>query len=44
MLGSSDLLITGENRCSGKLANKTEGPKIVPMKQSKGLGLHLTEH
>jgi len=24
--------------------NKTEGPKFVPMKQSKGLRLHLTEN
>jgi len=24
--------------------NKTEGPKFLPMKQSKGLRLHLTEN
>jgi len=24
--------------------NKTEGPKILPMKQSKGLKLNLTEN
>jgi len=24
--------------------NKTEGPKIVSMKQSKGLRLHITEN
>jgi len=42
ILGSPDLLIIGENRCSRKWANKTEGPKFVTMKQSKGLRLHLT--
>jgi len=43
-LGSSDLPIIGEKRCSRKWVNKTEGPKIVPMKHSKGLRLHLTEN
>jgi len=43
--GSSDLPIIGKKkRCSRKLVNKTEGPKFVPMKQSKGLRLHLTEY
>jgi len=41
MLGSSDLLIIGKNM---RKRNKTEGPKFVPMKQSKGLRLHLTEN
>jgi len=44
ILGSSDLPITGENRCSRKWVNKTEGPKFEPMKFSKGLRLHLTEN
>jgi len=44
ILGSSDLPVTGENRWFGKWGNKTEGPKIVPTKQSKGLRLHLTEN
>jgi len=44
ILSSSDLPIIGENRCSRKWVNKTEGPKIVPVKQSKGLKLHLTEN
>jgi len=44
IIGSSDLPVIGENRCSRKWANKTKGPKIVPMKQSKGLRLHLTEY
>jgi hypothetical protein len=43
ILGSSDLPIISENRCSRKWVNKTEGPKIAPMKQSKGLRLHLIE-
>jgi len=38
-LGSPDLPIIGENRCSRRWVNKTEGPKIVLMKQSKGLRL-----
>jgi len=44
ILGSSNLSIIGENMCSRKWVNKTEGPKIVPMKHSKGLRLHLTEN
>jgi hypothetical protein len=44
ILGSSDLPIIGENRWSRKWLNKTEVPNIVPMKQSKGLWLHLTEN
>jgi len=36
ILGSSDLPIIGENRCSRKWVNRTEEPKIVTMKQSKG--------
>jgi len=32
ILGSSDLPIIGENRCSRKWVNKIEGPKIVPTK------------
>jgi len=43
-LGSSDLPIIGENRCSRKWLNKTEEPKLVAMKKSKGLRLHLTEN
>jgi len=41
ILGSSDLPIIGENRCSKKWVNKIE---FVPMIQSKGLRLHLTEN
>jgi len=44
ILGSSDLPIISENSCSRKWVNKTEGPKIVRMKHSKGLKLHLTEN
>jgi hypothetical protein len=44
ILGSSDLPIIGENRCLRKWANKREGSKIVPKKESKGLRLHLTEN
>jgi hypothetical protein len=46
ILGSSDLPIIGENRCSRKRVNKTEGHKNVPMKKSEGLRLHWqkTEH
>ena len=33
ILGSSNLPIIGANRCSRKMVNKTEGHKIVPMKQ-----------
>ena len=44
ILGSSDLLIIGENRCLRKWVTETEGPKIVRMKHSKDLGLHLTEN
>ena len=34
-----------EQEISGrKWVNKTEGQKIIPMKQSKGLRLHLTEN
>jgi hypothetical protein len=36
--------IIGENRCWRKCVNKTEGPKIVPVKHSKGFRLHLTEN
>jgi len=43
-LDYSDLPIIGENKCSRKWVNKTEEPKILPMKQSKGLRLHLTEN
>jgi len=32
ILGSSDLPIIGENRWSKMWVNKTEGPKIVPIK------------
>jgi len=41
ILGSSDLPILGENRRLRKWANKTEGPKIVPTKNSKGLKITL---
>jgi len=44
ILGSSDLHIIGKKRCSRKWVNKTEGHKILPMKQSKLLRLHLTEN
>jgi hypothetical protein len=44
ILGSSDLHIIDEKECSIKWANKTAGPKFVPMKQSKVLRLHLTEN
>jgi len=44
MLGPLDHPIIGENRRSRKWVNKTEGPKFVPTKQSKGLRLHLTEN
>jgi hypothetical protein len=44
MLGSLDLPIIGENRCSKKGVNKREGPKVVPMKHNKGFRLHLTEN
>jgi len=44
ILGSSDLPIIAENRRSRKWVNKTEGTKFVPVKQSKGLRLHLTEN
>jgi len=44
ILGSSDLPIIGENRCSRKWVNKNEGHKFVPMKQSKVLRLCLTEN
>jgi len=44
ILGSSDLLIICENRWFRKWLIKTEGPKIVPMKQSKDLRLNLTEN
>jgi hypothetical protein len=43
ILGALDLPIIGENRCLRKRVNKIEGPKIVPMKQSYGLRMHLTE-
>jgi hypothetical protein len=43
ILGSSDLPITGENRCSRKCVNTKEGPKFVTVKRSKGFRLHLTE-
>jgi hypothetical protein len=39
ILGSSDFPIIEENRCSRKCVNKTKEPKIVPMKQRKGLRL-----
>jgi len=29
--------LIGENRCLRKWVNKTEGPKFVPTKHSKGL-------
>jgi len=44
ILGSSNLHIIGENRCSRKWGNKTEGPKILPVNQSKCLRFHLTEN
>jgi len=44
ILVSSDLPIIGKNRCSRKWVNKTEGPKLVPTKKSKGLRIHLTEN
>jgi hypothetical protein len=44
ILGPADLPIIGKNRCSAKWVNNTEEPKIVTMKQSKGLRLHLTEN
>jgi len=44
ILGSSDLPVKGEKRCSRKWVNKTEGLKFVPMKQSKGLRLHFTDN
>jgi hypothetical protein len=44
IFGSSDLTIIGENWCSREWVNKREGPKIVPVKHSKGLRLHLIEH
>jgi len=44
ILGSSDLSIIGENRRLRKWVNKIEEPKIVPMKHSKVLRLHLTEN
>jgi hypothetical protein len=44
ILGSSDLPTIAKNRSSKKWANKREGPKTVPMKQSRGLRLHLTEN
>ena len=44
ILGSSDLTIIGENRCSRKWVNKTEEPKIVTLKHGKGLRLRLTEN
>jgi hypothetical protein len=43
IIGSSDLPIIDENRCSRKWVNKTEEPKIVRMEYNKGLRLHLTE-
>jgi len=42
ILGSSDLPIIGDNRCSRKWI-KT-GPKILPMNQSMCLRLHLTKN
>jgi len=44
ILGSSNLPIIGANRCSRKWVNKAEGHKILPMKTSKCLRLHLTEN
>jgi len=44
ILGLSNLSVIGANRCSRKWMNKTEGPKILPMNQSKFLRLHLTEN
>jgi hypothetical protein len=44
ILGSSDLPIIGENMCSRKWVNKTEGLNFVHKKQSNGLRLHLTEN
>jgi hypothetical protein len=44
MLGSSNLPIIDENRCSRICVNKTEGPKILPMKHSKCLRLHLIQN
>ena len=41
ILGSSDLPIISENRCLRKRVNKTEEPKTVPTKHSKGLRLHF---
>jgi hypothetical protein len=37
ILGSPDLPIIAEKRCSRKWVNKREGPKFVPMKQNKKL-------
>jgi len=42
ILGSSDLPIIGEKQVFEKWVNKTERPELLPMKQSKGLRLHLT--
>jgi len=44
ILGSSNVPIIGEKRYSRKWKNKTQGPKILPMNQSKCLRLHLTEN
>jgi len=44
ILGSSNLPIIGESRCSRKWVNKTEGPKILPVNQSRCLRLHITEN
>jgi hypothetical protein len=44
IVGSSELPIIGEKRCSRKWVNKREGPKFVPMKHSKGFRLRLTEN
>jgi hypothetical protein len=44
ILGSSDLPIIGENRCSRKWMNKIEGHNIATMKHNKDLSLHLKEN
>jgi hypothetical protein len=44
ILVSSDRPIIANNRPSKKWVNKREGPKTVPMKQSRGLRLNLTDN
>jgi hypothetical protein len=41
ILGSSDLSIIGENKCSRKWVNKSEGPKFVKITLNTELSIKV---